>query len=65
MIEFGGAELGNYNERLEVEIKERKDLNFDLKLFKRKMHEEQKRNSLFSLFFQIFEIFVFVKRIIS
>jgi len=42
MIEFGGAELGNYNERLEVEIKERKDLNFDLKLFKRKMHEEQK-----------------------
>ena len=43
MIEFGSSELSNYNDRLESEIRERKELNLGLKLFKEKLLEEQKR----------------------
>ena len=42
MIEFGSSELSNYNDRLESEIRERKELNLSLKLFKEKLLDEQK-----------------------
>lgn len=42
VIEFGSEELKNYNERLEDEIKQRQILNLHLKLFKQRLHEEQK-----------------------
>jgi len=46
MIEFGSSELSNYNDRLESEIRERKELNLGLKLFKEKLLEEQKPSKL-------------------
>jgi regulator of Ty1 transposition protein 103 len=42
VIEFGEKELKNYNKRLEEEIKQRKILNLNLKLFKNKIINEQK-----------------------